>query len=125
MAKGSTQRTGVDYFETFAPVARKESIKFALALAAEQDIFMENDDVDTAFLYGEVNEVICLDQPDEFADKQHNARSVCPTKVCMAQSKRHENGIIVSTHTLKAKGSRVRVPIFVSMCDNRMINLVL
>ena len=44
VAKGFTQRPGVDYFETFAPGARKESIKVALALAAEQDMIMENVD---------------------------------------------------------------------------------
>ena len=72
VAKGFTQRPGVDYFETFAPVARKESINVALAIAAEQDMIMENVDVDTAFLYGEVKEVIYTDQPDGFADKQHH-----------------------------------------------------
>ena len=71
VAKGFTQRPGVDYFETFAPVARKESINVAIALAAEQDLMMENVDVDTAFLYGEIKEVIYMDQPDRFVDEQH------------------------------------------------------
>ena len=70
VAKGFTQSPGVDYVETFAPVARKESI-IAIALAAEQDLIMENVDVDTAFLYGEVKEVIYMDQPDGFVDEQH------------------------------------------------------
>uniref|UniRef100_A0AAV1UZ15 Integrase catalytic domain-containing protein n=1 Tax=Peronospora matthiolae TaxID=2874970 RepID=A0AAV1UZ15_9STRA len=71
VAKGFTQRPGVDYFETFSPVAREESINVAIALAAEQDLIMENVDVDTAFLYGEVKEEIYMDQPDGFVDKQH------------------------------------------------------
>ena len=37
VAKGYTQRPGIDYFKTFAPVAHKESIHVALAIAAEQD----------------------------------------------------------------------------------------
>uniref|UniRef100_A0AAV1V3K5 Integrase catalytic domain-containing protein n=1 Tax=Peronospora matthiolae TaxID=2874970 RepID=A0AAV1V3K5_9STRA len=71
VAKGFSQRPGVDYFETFSPVARKESINVAIALAAEQDLIMENVDVDTAFLYGEFKEEIYMDQPDGFVDKQH------------------------------------------------------
>uniref|UniRef100_A0AAV1UZE9 Reverse transcriptase Ty1/copia-type domain-containing protein n=1 Tax=Peronospora matthiolae TaxID=2874970 RepID=A0AAV1UZE9_9STRA len=46
------QRPGIDYNETFAPVARKESINTALAIAAAEDLEAENADVDTAFLYG-------------------------------------------------------------------------
>ena len=53
-------------------MARKESINVALALAAENYMIMENVDVDTAFLYGEVKEVIYMDQPDEISDKQHH-----------------------------------------------------
>ena len=71
VAKGFTQRPGVDYFETFAPVARKESINVAIAFAAEQDLLIENVDVDTAFLYGEVKEEIYMDQPDGFEDTKH------------------------------------------------------
>lgn len=49
----------------------EESINVALALAAEQGLVIENVDVDTAFLYGEVKEEIYMDQPDEFEDKLH------------------------------------------------------
>ena len=71
VAKGFPQRPGVDYFETFAPVARKESINVAFALAAEEDLVIENVDVYIAFLYGEVMEEIYMDQPDGFVDQQH------------------------------------------------------
>ena len=66
-----------------------------------------------------------MDQPDGFADKQHHDKKCLLKKICMVQSKRHENGIIVSTHTLKAKDLRVRLLIFVSMCDDRMLISVL
>ena len=74
VAKGFTQRPGIDYFETFAPVARKESINVALAIAAEQDLLIENVDVNTAFLYGEVKEEIYMDQPDGFVDDEHREK---------------------------------------------------
>ena len=64
MSPRVTQRPEIDYFETFAPVARKESVKVALAIAAEQDLLIENVDVNTAFLYVEVKEEIYMDQPD-------------------------------------------------------------
>ena len=68
VAKGFTQRPGIDFNETFAPVARKESINAVLAIAAAEDLEAENVDVDTAFLYGEVDEEIYMDQPDGFED---------------------------------------------------------
>nr|CCA22048.1 hypothetical protein ALNC14_081910 [Albugo laibachii Nc14] len=71
VAKRHTHRTGFDYTETFAPVARKESIKIVLSFAAEQDMAAENVDVDTAFLYGDIDEKIGMDQPDGFADAKY------------------------------------------------------
>ena len=79
VAKGFTQRPGIDYTETFAPVARKESINTVLAIAAAEDLEAENVDVDTAFLYGEVDEEIYMDQPDGFEDKSNT------TKKCLLQ----------------------------------------
>uniref|UniRef100_A0AAV1VKM4 Integrase catalytic domain-containing protein n=1 Tax=Peronospora matthiolae TaxID=2874970 RepID=A0AAV1VKM4_9STRA len=79
VAKGFTQRPGIDYNETFAPVARKESINTVLAIAAAEDLEAENVDVDTAFLYGEVEEEIYEDQPDGFEDERS------PKKKCLLQ----------------------------------------
>ncbi|KAG6610908.1 Retrovirus-related Pol polyprotein from transposon TNT 1-94 [Phytophthora cinnamomi] len=67
----------VDYTETFAPVARKESINMVVAIAAEEDMEAENVDVDTAFLYGDVDEELYMDQPDGFEDQSN------PTKKCL------------------------------------------
>ncbi|POM68330.1 Integrase catalytic core protein [Phytophthora palmivora] len=77
VAKGFTQRPGIDYTETFAPVARKESINAVAAIAAEEDMEAENVDVDTAFLYGDVEEELYMDQPDGFADQPTRIRSAC------------------------------------------------
>ena len=74
VAKGFTQRPGIDYTETFAPVARKESINTVLAIAAAEDLEAENVDVDTAFLYGEVDEEIYMDQPDGFEDENNSSK---------------------------------------------------
>ena len=76
VAKVFTQRPGVDYTETFAPVGRKESINTVLAIAAAEDLEAETADVDTAFLYGEVNEEIYMDQPYGFED-ENNSSNKC------------------------------------------------
>ena len=76
-AKGFTQRPGIDYNETFAPVERTESINTVLAIAADEDLKAENVDVNTAFLYGEVEEEVYMDQPDGFGDERS------PTKKCL------------------------------------------
>lgn len=66
VAKGFTQVQGIDYEETFSPVARFESIRFLLSIAALQDWEIEALDVKTAFLYGELDKEIYMDQPEGF-----------------------------------------------------------
>lgn len=63
VAKGFAQREGIDYFETFAPVVRYESIRLILSICASQDLEMSKFDIKTAFLYGELREDIYMEQP--------------------------------------------------------------
>ena len=67
VAKGFTQVEGVDYQETFSPVARYESIRFLLALAAQEDWEIHSMDVKSAFLNGDLDEEIYMEQPEGFA----------------------------------------------------------
>jgi len=60
--RGDHQIEGVDYQETFAPVARLKSLRLLLSVVCEQDLECDNMDVDTAFLYGQKQE----DEPDVF-----------------------------------------------------------
>ncbi len=66
MARGFTQTYGVDYNETFAPVAKFASICCILALAALEDMEIHQMDVKTAFLNGELEEEIYMEQPQGF-----------------------------------------------------------
>jgi hypothetical protein len=67
-AKGFTQRNGIDYQETFAPVARYESIRTLLAITAKHDLEMVQFDIKTAFLYGKLKEEIYIELPEGFPE---------------------------------------------------------
>uniref|UniRef100_A0A2N9GSE2 CCHC-type domain-containing protein n=1 Tax=Fagus sylvatica TaxID=28930 RepID=A0A2N9GSE2_FAGSY len=66
VAKGYSQRHGIDYDEVFSPVVRHTSIRAVLALVADQDLELEQLDVKTAFLHGNLEEEIFMVQPEGF-----------------------------------------------------------
>ncbi|KAJ9561513.1 hypothetical protein OSB04_006673 [Centaurea solstitialis] len=71
VAKGYRQQEGIDYDETFAPVARLEAIRMFLAYAAYKDFTVFQMDVKTAFLYGHLKEEVYVAQPEGFVNKEH------------------------------------------------------
>jgi hypothetical protein len=75
VARGFTQTFGVDYNETFAPVAKFVSICCILALAAIENMEIHQMDVKTAFLNGDLEEEIYMEQPKGFT--QEGEHLVC------------------------------------------------
>ena len=69
VAKGYTQKEGIDYEETFSPIAMLKSIRILLAVAASLDYEIWQMDVKTAFLNGNLNEDIYMQQPEGFKAK--------------------------------------------------------
>ena len=76
VAKGFTQTQGIDYEETFSPVAMLKSIRILLAIAAYYDYEIWQMDVKTAFLNGHLLEDVYMVQPEGFVDPKN------PNKVC-------------------------------------------
>ena len=66
VAKGFTQRPGVDFFDVYAPVARITTIRVLIALASINKFVIHHMNVKTAFLNGDLDEEIYMDQPEGF-----------------------------------------------------------
>ena len=63
IANGYSQVHGIDYNETFAPVAKMDSIRLALAIAASKQWEVHHMDVKCDFLNGDLTEVIYMQKP--------------------------------------------------------------
>ncbi|GJS36597.1 retrovirus-related pol polyprotein from transposon TNT 1-94 [Tanacetum coccineum] len=68
VAHGYRQEEGIDFEESFAPVARLEAIRIFLAFAAHMNMVVYQMDVKTAFLNGNLREEVYVSQPDGFVD---------------------------------------------------------
>nr|GFA26416.1 retrovirus-related Pol polyprotein from transposon TNT 1-94 [Tanacetum cinerariifolium] len=71
VAVGYSQQEGIDYDETFAPVARIEAIRLFLAYAAYKDFTVFQMDVKTMFLNGILKKEVYVGQPLGFVSKQY------------------------------------------------------
>ncbi|KAK4402370.1 Retrovirus-related Pol polyprotein from transposon TNT 1-94 [Sesamum angolense] len=77
VAKGFTQKEGIDYTEIFSPVVKYTTVRVILALTAHFNWELKQMDVKTAFLHGDLEENIYMQQPDVFVDKSK------PDYVCL------------------------------------------
>ena len=68
VVRGNNQEFGIDYEETFAPVARAESVRIVLSIAAFHDMEMKQFDIKTAFLNGTLEETVFMKQPQAYDD---------------------------------------------------------
>ena len=66
VAKGFSQVQGVDYTETFAPVAKMDSIRLVLAISASKHWEVHHMDVKSAFLHGDLAEEVYMQQPEGY-----------------------------------------------------------
>ncbi|GJV51222.1 retrotransposon protein, putative, ty1-copia subclass [Tanacetum coccineum] len=79
MAKGYTQTPGIDYKETFSPVADIRAIRILIAIAAFYDYEIWQMDVKTTFLNGYLSKEVYMEQPEGFVNPKYPKR-VCKLK---------------------------------------------
>ena len=79
VAKGFTQKEGIDYKETFSPVSKKDSLRIIMALVAHFDLELQQMDVKTAFLNGNLEEEVYMIQPEGFSSS-NGEHLVCKLK---------------------------------------------
>jgi len=80
VAKDYSQKPGIDFSETFSPVGRFDTIRALLSVAASERLLLAQFDVKTAFLYGELDEIIYMNQPPGFED---GTSCVCKLNKCL------------------------------------------
>nr|KAJ0221579.1 hypothetical protein LSAT_V11C200099630 [Lactuca sativa] len=77
--QGFRQKEGIDFFDTYAPVARISTIRLLLALATIHNLVIHQMDVKNAFLNGDLDEEIYMKQPEGFV-MPGNEHKVCKLK---------------------------------------------
>ncbi|GKC81418.1 retrovirus-related pol polyprotein from transposon TNT 1-94, partial [Tanacetum coccineum] len=71
VAQGFRQEEGINFEESFAPVARIEAIRIFIANAAHKNMTIYQMDIKTAFLNGELKEEVYVSQPEGFVDQDN------------------------------------------------------
>ncbi|GKF45994.1 retrovirus-related pol polyprotein from transposon TNT 1-94, partial [Tanacetum coccineum] len=71
VAKGYAQKEGIDFEESFAPVARLEAVRLFIEYVAHKSFTVYQMDIKTLFLYGPLKEEVYVNQPDGFVDPYH------------------------------------------------------
>ncbi|GJV93605.1 retrovirus-related pol polyprotein from transposon TNT 1-94 [Tanacetum coccineum] len=71
VSKGYGQKQGIDFEESFAPVARLKVVRLFIAYAAHKSFLVYQMDVKTTFLNGPLKEEVYVNQPDGFVDPHH------------------------------------------------------
>ena len=124
VVKGFNQKQGIDFDEIFFPVVKMSSIWVVLGLVASLDLELEQLDVKTAFLHGDLKEEIYMDQPKGFKvkGKEH---MVCKLKKSLYGLKQALRQWYKKFDSWWVMGTQGQMQIIVCMLENfSMVNLL-
>ena len=73
VVKGYSQKKGIDYAKIFSPIVKLTSIRILLSTVASENLHLEQMDVKIAFLHGDLDKEIYMQQPEGFVvpSKEH------------------------------------------------------
>nr|GEU69980.1 hypothetical protein [Tanacetum cinerariifolium] len=91
--KGYAQEDGIDFEESFSPVACLEAVWFFIAYAVHKSFPIYQIDMKTKFLNGPLKEEVYVTQPDRFVDPDHPEKIISAVRVCLNAA----NSNLVST----------------------------
>ncbi|KAI3669692.1 hypothetical protein L6452_41032 [Arctium lappa] len=115
VAKGYRQEEGIDYDETYAPVARIEAIQMFLAYAAHKNFIVYQMDVKTAFLNGVLKEEVYVSQPEGFVnpDKPNHVYILDILSQFLVKSSFTKGTVDTTLFIKKDKGDIILIQIYV------------
>ncbi|SDA02277.1 BZ3501_MvSof-1269-A2-R1_C53g00289 [Microbotryum saponariae] len=122
VAQGNRQRDGIDFNETFAPVARFSSIRSLLALAAANGLHVHQADIDKAYLHGDLDHDIWMTAPRGLRPSQRQGASPA-TLHLRAQTGWPESGIDTSTLRFGPSVTRRRAPTTAYTLGSMIVNV--
>nr|GEW05633.1 zinc finger, CCHC-type [Tanacetum cinerariifolium] len=95
--QGFKQKFGIDYFDTYAPVARISTIRLLIIMASIHSLIIHQMDVKTAFLNGELEDEVYMNQPLGFIMPGNENKDMGEANVILGIKIKHEsNGIAIS-----------------------------
>lgn len=123
VARGFSQQEGVDYNETFSPVARYDTVRAILSVAASEHLHLAQFDVKSAFLNGFLKEEIYMQQPEGFSDGTDRVCKLHKSLYGLKQSPRCWNqrfkDFLVSLGLVESKADPCLF--FRENCDDKLI----